>query len=256
MSRAGFAWHAEAPMSLLTPSGAVGGPWHRARLASSALVPGHVVLRSRAGQVEEMTGRELARPGDRFAEVDVRERLLTLAPQSIATAEGVDVTVTVAVTVRTADPVRALTATDDPDAAVYLAVQIALRDAVASAALDDVLVRALDTEPLLAAAREAGSRVGVEVRSVQVKDVQAPRRLAAAREDALVVDLEAATALERARGEVKATRARLAAAQMLERSPVLARIRTIEALPAGSVVRLSAGPEADARADDHEDLEG
>lgn len=249
MRRAELGWLAEAPGTGETFGRRLrrgpGGPWQRGAITSPPVAPGHVVLRSRGGRVEVLPGRAVARPGDLFAVVDVRERLLTLAPQSIATAEGVDVSVTVAVTVRAADPVLTVTATDDPDAAVYLAVQIALRDVVARTALDAVLVRDVDTAALLAAARDAGARVGVEVASVQVKDVQAPRRLAAAREEALVVELEAATALERARSEVKATRARLAAAQMLEQSPALARLRMIEALPPGSTVRLGEDPERD-----------
>lgn len=211
----------------------------RFRLLSPVAAPGYAVLRTRHGKTEVLQSRAFARPGDLFLLVDTRERLLSLAPQSIATAEGIDAAVTATVTVRTADPVAAVTVTADPDAAVYLAVQIALRDLVAASPLERVLVRDLDARVLLDAAQAAGAPVGLDVSAVQIKDVQAPRRLVAAREDAMVVALESATALERARAEVKSTRARLAAAQMLEKSPTLARIREIEALPPGSTVKLT-----------------
>lgn len=212
--------------------------WHRSRGRSPAPLPGHAVLRSRDGAVEVLRRRERSRRDDRFAVVDLRRGLLTVAPQSISTAEGVDVQVTAAISVRVADPTLTLASSSDPHAEVYLAVQIALRDAVAALPLEQVLRRELAHEPVLEAARAAAAPVGLAVEDVVLKDVSAPRALAAAREEALVVDLEVAAALERARGEVKATRARAAAAQMLERSPVLARLRLLEALPPGTTLRV------------------
>lgn len=210
----------------------------RVRLLSPAAAPGEAVLRTRRGRTELLTSRAVVRIGDVFQVVDTREQLLTLAPQSIATAEGIDVSVTATVTVRAVDPVAVATVSADPMGVVYLAAQIALRDLVAALPLERVLVRDINAEELLDAARAAAAPVGLEVLAAQVKDVQAPRRLQEAREEALVVELESTTALERARAEVKATRARLAAAQLLEKSPVLARIRELEALPPGSTVTL------------------
>lgn len=201
---------------------------------------GHVMLRVRAGRAVVLEKRDLVRPGDQFIEVDMRSRLLTLSPQSIATAEGVDIQVTAVVSVRVTDPVRVVGLASDADAEVYLALQIALREVVAATSLDLVLVRDVPIEPLEQAARHAAREVGMEALNVRIKDVRAPRRVSEAREEAMTAQIEASTATERARAEVKATRARLAAAQMLERSPVLARIRTIEALPPGSVVKLGA----------------
>lgn len=229
-------WYAHAPETAEVD--AVSARWMPCLLASPVPVPGAAVLRARRGRIERLERRVMARPSDRFTEVDMRRRHLTLSPQSIATAEGIDVTVTVAITLRTLDPIASVQVASDADAEVYLAVQVALRDAVARTALDAVLVRDVDVAPLTAAARQAGAGVGIDVESVVLKDVVAPRMLAQAREEAVAEELRSATALERARAEVKATRARLAAAQMLERSPVLARLRLIEAIPPGSHVSL------------------
>lgn len=240
-----FGWSAHTPVALLEHDalgfGAAGDAWRPALLRSPVAAPGTAMLRARDGRVEVLTGRELARPSDRFRAVDLRRRLLTLAPQSIAVLEGVDVAVTAAIGVRTTDPVAFATSAADPDAEVYLAVQIALRDAVALAPLDAVLVRELDMRGVVAAAHEAAAGVGLTVDSVVLKDVRAPRALEAAREEAVVVDLRSRIELERARGEVKATRARLASAQMLDRSPVLARVRLLEALPPGTSLTVADG---------------
>lgn len=212
--------------------------WRRARLLSPVAEPGAVVLRSRGGRIQELRSQELARPGDLFAHVDVRRRLLALAPQTIPVRDGVEITATAVIAVRTTDVVRCVLSAANPDTEVYLAVQIALRDLVAASELDRVLLRDIDMAPVLGAARAAAAEVGLSVDDVVLKDVSAPRLLAQAREEAAVVDLRARTELERARGEVKATRARLAASQMLERSPVLARLRLIEAMPPGSRLNL------------------
>ncbi|MGP9695721.1 SPFH domain-containing protein [Brachybacterium sp. AOP25-B2-12] len=243
------------PEDSMTP-GAVA--WRRSRLRAPVALPGHALLRSRGGRVEVLTGRPWARSGDRFCQVDLRGRLLTLAPQAIATREGVDAHVTAVVALHVADPVASVLTTDDGDAAVYLAVQIALRDQVAGIELADLLLRGLDLAPVAEAARDAAVRVGLAVDRVALKDVRAPRTLASAREEALAVELTAQADLERARAEVRATRARLAAAQLLDRSPVLARIRLLEALPAGTRLSVSdtglgalvAGAQDDGAADD------
>ncbi|WP_246957275.1 SPFH domain-containing protein [Brachybacterium sp. Marseille-Q7125] len=224
--------------------------FRRARLRTPAPLPGHAVLRVRGGRVEQLAAPTFARPGDRVAQVDLRTRLLTLAPQAIAVREGVDVHVTAAVRLRVADAVRLVTTASAAEEEVYLAVQIALREVVAGTELEELLRREVDLAPVLAAARTAGEAVGLQVLDVLLKDVSAPRSLADAREQALVTELEVAKDLERARGEVKATRARLAAAQMLEKSPVLARLRLLESLPYGTTLKvdgsLGIGPAADA----------
>lgn len=232
---AALGWSADSPIAAVMGE----QPWAASFPRSPVPLPGHVVLRSRDGRVEELRARSLSRPSDRYHQVDVRRRLLTLAPQSIATAEGVDVAVTAAIAVRAADPAATVRAAADPDAEVYLAVQIALRDAVAACPLESVLVREVPLDRVLDAARTVAADVGLRVESVQLKDVRAPGALSAAREDALVQELRGATELERARAEVKATRARLAAAQMLERSPVLARLRLLEAMPPGTTLKVA-----------------
>ncbi|MCG7309773.1 SPFH domain-containing protein [Brachybacterium sp. ACRRE] len=215
--------------------------WERAALLSPVAVPGSAVVRARGERLEKISRREVARPADRFRQVDMRRRQLVLSPQSIPAAEGIDVHVTAVVTVRVGDPVAFAAAAEDPDAEVYLAVQIALRDAVAAVPLDDVLQRRVDLDGVRRAASLAAAGVGLELVAVVLKDASAPRQVALAREEEQVVQITSRTAMERARAEVKATRARLAAAQMLERSPILAGVRLLEALPAGATLKVDAG---------------
>lgn len=228
-------WFAVAPEAAAS-TGTAG--WQGAALRSPVAEPGHQVVRSRDGLLEVLRGRELSRPSDRYRQVDARRRQIVLSPQSIPTLEGVDVQVTAVVVVRVASPIAFLDGAADPDAEVYLAVQISLRDLVAQLPLEEVLVRRMDLAPVRAAADVAGRQVGLVIEDLVLKDVSASRLISSAREQELLVEITARTEMERARAEVKATRARLASAQMLERSPVLAQLRLLEALPAGTTLKI------------------
>lgn len=172
-------------------------------------------------------------------QVDQRRRQLSFAPQRIPTAEGQDVTLTFVLTVRVSDPVAFLTAADEPDREVYLATQIALRELVATKPLAEFIGQRIDLSPVAEAAREAGEAVGIEaLGDVHLKDLSLPHGVAEALSQAEVDKLTAASELERARTEVKITRARMGTAKVLEQNPLLAKIRLLEALPPGTTLEL------------------
>ena len=175
--------------------------------------------------------------------VGLRERLDTVAPQEVLTADGVSVRVTAAVRWAVADAVAFVERADDPLAALYLAVQLALREALAATEVDVVVRRArgeLDAN-LLAAARAAGGTVGVEVRDVVVKDVILPPDLRAAYAELVATRTRGQARLEAARAETAALRSMANGAKLLDEHPALARLRLVQALPPGSTVELLAG---------------
>jgi regulator of protease activity HflC (stomatin/prohibitin superfamily) len=173
--------------------------------------------------------------------VGLRERLDTVAPQEVLTADGVSVRVTAAI--RWSVAVAFVERADDPLAAVYLAVQLALRESLAATEVD-VVVRRARTEldaSLLAAARAAGGTVGVDVRDVVVKDVILPPDLRAAYAELVATRTRGQARLEAARAETAALRSMANGAKLLDEHPALARLRLVEALPPGSTVELLAG---------------
>lgn len=213
--------------------------WRPSFPRSPIPLPGHVVLRSRDGEVTALPRPGFALPTDRFVQVDQRRRQLSFAPQRIPTAEGQDVTLTFVLTVRVSDPVAFLTAADEPDREVYLAAQIALRELVATKPLAEFIGQRIDLSPVAEAAREAGEAVGIEaLGDVHLKDLSLPHGVAEALSQAEVDKLTAASELERARTEVKITRARMGTAKVLEQNPLLAKIRLLEALPPGTTLEL------------------
>lgn len=212
--------------------------WQPSTLRSPVAKPGHAVLRQRGGEVTRLRGRELALPDDRFLQVDLRRRLIQMHPQWIPTSDGVNVTITLALAVRTVDPVAFIADAQGPDEEIYLAAQIALREYVSGLRLEELVGTRTGVTAVLAAAQEAGAAVGVEVSSVLLKDFSLPEEYRVALQESLVSRVRAETELERARSEVKATRARLASAKVLEQNPLLAKIRLLESLPPGTTLEI------------------
>lgn len=170
----------------------------------------------------------------------VLDRVDTTAPQEVPTADGVGVRVTVAVRWGVADPQRYVEAAADPSAVVYLAVQVALRDALVDVTAEDAVreARRVLGDTVTAAARAAGEDVGIAVRSAVVKDVVLPYELREAYATLVTAKARGQAQLEAARAETAALRSLANGAKLLDEHPGLARLRLVQALPPGSRVEL------------------
>ena len=180
----------------------------------------------------------------RYERVDLRERTTLLAPQDVLSADGISLRVTAAVRWTVSDPVAFTEAHEDPVSVVYLAVQVALRDALSERDAE-ALVRATRgevTERLGAAARTTAVRYGMEVLDVVVKDLLLPPELRAAYAEAVVVRRRGQAQLEAARAETAAMRSLANAAKLLDDHPALARLKLVQALPPGAKVVLEQPP--------------
>jgi regulator of protease activity HflC (stomatin/prohibitin superfamily) len=175
-----------------------------------------------------------------YHRVSVLERIVTTAPQDVLTSDGVSVRVTAAVRWRVADPQRYAETTADPAAVVYLAVQIALRDALVAVDVD-VLVREarLAGDTLLEQARRSASPVGIDVVEVVVKDVILPPELRVAYAELVTSRTRGQAQLEAARAETAALRSLANGAKLLDEHPALARVRLVQALPYGSTLKMA-----------------
>lgn len=102
-----------------------------------------------------------------LAVVDLRPSLLKIAGQEVLTADGVGVRATVVVRFTVTDPLRWVLSGDGPGAGsdrLYLAAQLAVRDAIAQRTAEELLAtRAEASLQLAATIRETGSEVGATV---------------------------------------------------------------------------------------------
>lgn len=193
-------------------------------------------------------GRHAMRRRAHYRPVSVRERLDLVAPQEVLTSDGVTVRVTASVRSRVADPRGFLEAADDPFGLVYLAVQVALREALVEVDAESVVRAARVTlgDSVTLAARAVGVRVGLDVLEVVVKDVILPAELRSAYSELVTSKTRGQAQLEAARAETAALRSLANGAKLLDEHPALARLRLVQALPYGSKLELSFDGSSDA----------
>lgn len=186
-------------------------------------------------------GRHPRRRRQTLSRVDVRDRVSSVAPQELLTADGVTLKVSAALTWRVGDPLRYEQVSQDPLAEVYLAVQLVLRELLVTLEVADLLRVARETVGAAATdrARAAGEPLGVEVRSAVVKDVVLPAELRAAYAEVVATRQRGLALLEAARSETAALRSLANGARLLEDHPALARLRLVEAAPPGSQIVLT-----------------
>jgi regulator of protease activity HflC (stomatin/prohibitin superfamily) len=186
-------------------------------------------------------GRYWLRTRTKHVRVTRRESLGQTAPQEVLTADGVSLKVTAAFVWSVSDPVAFHEASTQPDAVVYLAVQVALREALAGLDVDAVLTTGRRTvaSSVTSAAAAAGAVVGIAVREVVLKDVVLPAELRTAYAELVTTRQKGKAQLEAARAETAALRSLANGAKLLEDHPALAKLRLVQALPYGSTLKVS-----------------
>jgi regulator of protease activity HflC (stomatin/prohibitin superfamily) len=208
----------------------------------NSLVVEHVVENHEAGllYVEGRLTEKLA-PGrhafwtaGRKIEVkrlDLRPQAVEITAQEMLTKDRIALRVTLTAFRRIVDPERAVVMVADVDAWLYRLVQFAIREAVASRTLDEVLSakNALDAE-LRVYVRERIAESGVEVAELGVKDVILPGEIRELVNKVVEAERTAKANLIRRQEETAATRSLLNTAKLMEDNPLLLRLKELESI--------------------------
>jgi len=168
--------------------------------------------------------------GYTYRAVDMRPWVLQVPTQEIPMADGVNVKVTVAGRVAVVDPGVFVTAAQDPTAALYLAVQVAVRELIARTTVDQLLAARDNTGVQLAAGVRGVAELGLMLDQLELKDIVLPPDLKRAQAQVLVARAEGQAALERARGETAALRNLANAARLCADNPALLQLRLVQQL--------------------------
>jgi len=168
---------------------------------------------------------------DQVHKMDMRVRTMIVQGQEILTADKATVRTTVLAKMRVADPAAAILKVDSYVGQLYGDVQLALREAVAARTLDELIAeKAVLGAKVLGALQLAASAYGVELLEVGVRDLILPGELKAQFTRVLEARKRAeADQIER-REEVAATRSLANTAQLLEKNPVLMKLKILESL--------------------------
>ncbi len=167
----------------------------------------------------------------RVAKMDLRPQPVEVTAQEILTKDRVGIRVTLTAFSKVVDPEKAALAAGDVNATLYRLIQFAIREAVASRTLDDILAARdqLDQEVRAYVASRAEA-LGIEVGEIGVKDVILPGDVRELLNKVVEAERVAKANLIRRQEETAATRSLLNTSKLMENNPLLLRLKELEAL--------------------------
>ena len=175
------------------------------------------------------------RPVTEIRVMDMRPVFVTVDGQEILSSDGVNLKASLAARYVVGDPVAAVTGDQDFRRAIHLILQLALREALAGKTADELIVTRTQLGPVvLERAAGALAKLGVELLSVDVRDLMVSAELKRMFAGVVAARKEGEAALERARGETAALRSLANAARMLEDNPALVQLRMLQEIGASS----------------------
>ena len=162
--------------------------------------------------------------------VETRLQAMEVAGQEILTRDKVSLRLNLTALWQVTDAVKARSVVSNASEYVYKELQLALREAVGSRTLDELLTDkgAIDREVAASAVKLEAS--GVAVRSVGVKDVILPGEMKTILNQVVEAEKVAQANLIRRREETAATRSLLNTARLMEENPTLLRLKELETL--------------------------
>jgi len=163
--------------------------------------------------------------------VDVRPEFITIQGQDVLSADGVTLKVSLAAEFQVVDPNLAVNKTANFRTALYLTLQMALREIVGGEKIDALLEnRAQVSTKLVELTSAKAQEFGLKLISADVKDIMFPGEMKKAFSQVVKAQKEGQAALERARGETAALRNLANAARVMEDNPNLLQLRALQSL--------------------------
>jgi regulator of protease activity HflC (stomatin/prohibitin superfamily) len=168
---------------------------------------------------------------DRVVKVDLRIITYQLETQETITRDGVAVRVNAVLWFRADSPMQVVTSVENWMSATVQAAETALRDAIGQSDLDHMLKdRASINQRLQDLLREASLKWGVEVDSVEIKDVDIPEQMQRAIAKEAEAIREKRARIVRAEGEQDAATKLSQAAEVISNAPGALELRRLQTL--------------------------
>jgi regulator of protease activity HflC (stomatin/prohibitin superfamily) len=180
-------------------------------------------------------------PGvDRVVKVNLRVEVVDIPPQAVITQDNVTIQVDAVVYFQVIDPVKAIVGVDNFRFASQRIAMTSLRSIIGRYELDELLAHRekINTE-LRATIGQSTSQWGVEVRQVEIRDIQLPPELLRAMARQAEAERERRAKIIAATGELQASEELSAAARKLAEAPGAMQLRTLQTLAEVSTERNS-----------------
>lgn len=163
--------------------------------------------------------------------VDTRATTTTIGAQEVISSDNIGLKLSISARYRVADAVKYTHEHASSFTELYSIIQIALRNAAASTLAEELIKKRKDLGAvLLAEVKDAAAELGIDVQSVDIKDVMYPAEIRKIYSEVVRAQKEGQAALERARGEQAALRSLANAARLLENNPALMNLRILQSL--------------------------
>ena len=173
----------------------------------------------------------LLAPLSSIRKIDIRSTFVSITGQEVLSADGVTLKVSLAAKYQVIDPEIAVHTIEDYQAALYLELQLALRQRIGSAPIDELLKSRHEVGQLVLEQTTAKAEaIGVQLQLAEVKDIMFPGDLKKIFAQVVQARQEGLASLERARGETAALRNLGNAASMLQRNPALMQLRLLQTM--------------------------
>jgi hypothetical protein len=167
--------------------------------------------------------------------LDGRPTFVTIEGQEVLTVDGVPLKVSLAARYVVGDPVAAVTGDQSYGRALHLELQLGLREVLSARTVDDILKTRNQIGPaVLEHTASKLARIGIELLSVEVRDLMVPGDLKRVFAGVVAARKEGEAGLERVRGETAALRNLANAGRMVEDNPGLLQLRMLQQLGGSS----------------------
>jgi regulator of protease activity HflC (stomatin/prohibitin superfamily) len=168
---------------------------------------------------------------DKMVRIDQRVVTLTIPPQELITRDNVPARVNAVVMFQVVEPLKAILAVENYAVATSQIAQTTLRSLLGRADLDTLLAQREDLNSDLRAIIEKQTKPwGVEVRVVEIKDVEIPESMQRAMAREAEAERERRAKVINARGELQASEELRAAAETLSKNPASLQLRYLQTL--------------------------
>lgn len=162
---------------------------------------------------------------------DCRTQMLEISGQEILSKDRVSLRINLSANIKVLDPELAARSVDKVEDYVYKTLQLALREAVGTKSLDDILLDKLYVnETIKQLVSGQLDDIGISLVNVGVKDIILPGEMKAILNQVVEAQKAAEANVIKRREETSATRSLHNTAKVMENNPTLMRLKELEAL--------------------------
>lgn len=162
---------------------------------------------------------------------DCRTQLLEISGQEILSKDRVSLRINLSANIKVHDAQLAARSVDNVNDFVYKTLQLALREAVGTKSLDDILLDKLYVnETVKELVAQSLTDIGITLANVGVKDIILPGEMKTILNQVVEAQKAAEANVIKRREETSATRSLHNTAKMIENNPTLMRLKELEAL--------------------------